>query len=85
MQYISDQAKPRQYIRDVYMAALDNRSRGGEAASSRYSNTRSRASKVDNPSTTNTNATSDGGNKPAATSDGGGTSMSLQSGWHFIK
>ena len=77
VQYIRDQAKPRQHIRDVYMAALDNRSRGGEAASSRYSNTRSRASKVDNPPTANTHATNDGGNPPTATFDGGGTSNTV--------
>ena len=67
------------------MAALNNRSRGGEIAASSYPNTRSRVSKVDSTSatqnvsdaSTNTSATNDTGNQPTATSNEGGTSNTV--------
>ena len=74
VQYIKDKAKPRQHVRDAYMAALNNRSRSGDAGASPYPNTRSRASIANNSPAATTNATNAGETQPTETSDGVGTS-----------
>ena len=85
VQFIRDQAKFREIIREIYMTALDSKSKCSETSTTSYPNTMSRASNVDSapipqiPANLSTNPCprNDGGNQPSASLNGGGSSNTV--------